>query len=71
MMAKTPKGEKTRQEVLEGTRRAITKYGRDEFTTAHVAEETGVSIGTVYRYANSRVDLLDAVWPDRPQELPW
>lgn len=67
----TPKGEATRQKVLVATLDAIKLHGRDEFTTQHVAELAGVSIGTVYRYANSRVDLMDAVWPNRPQDVPW
>ena len=39
--------------------------GRDRLTTAMVADEAGVSIGTVYAYVIDRVALLDYVWPER------
>jgi AcrR family transcriptional regulator len=40
--------------------------GRDRFTTAQVAELSGSSIGSVYRYFPNREAMLDRVWPDRP-----
>jgi AcrR family transcriptional regulator len=37
----------------------------DRFTTADVARRCRISIGTVYRYFDDRVALLDALYPDR------
>ena len=34
-----------------------------------VAEESGRSIGTVYRYFPDRVSILDRVWPNRDDHL--
>lgn len=48
------------QEVL-----ADPTIGRDRFTTKMVADLAGVSIGTFYRYFQNRVEILDAIWPDR------
>jgi hypothetical protein len=53
---------------IEDAIRAVLRdpnIGRDRFTTQHVAQLAGVSIGTVYRYFPSRVGMLDHVWPDR------
>lgn len=47
----------------------IATVGRDAFTTAHIAAEAGCSIGTVYRYYKSRVDVLDALYPRRREAL--
>jgi hypothetical protein len=40
--------------------------GRDRITTAQVAELSGSSIGSVYRYFPNREAMLDRIWPDRP-----
>jgi DNA-directed RNA polymerase specialized sigma24 family protein len=51
-------------------RTVINRSGRDRFTTAEIAEEAGVSIGTLYRYFSDRSDVLDRIWPDRDAHLP-
>jgi len=43
------------------------KVGRDLLTTAMVAQKAGVSIGTIYRYFNSRQEILDHIAPNRDQ----
>jgi AcrR family transcriptional regulator len=43
----------------------LARVGRDRLTTTAVAEEAGVSIGTVYRYFVDRVAVLDAIYPNR------
>jgi len=53
------------QQITDATRAAIAEHGYERFTTAHVAELAGCSIGTVYRYVPDRVALLDLVDPDR------
>lgn len=52
--------------ILAAVAELVEVHGRYEtFTTADVAEDAGVSIGTVYRYARTRVELLDALYPNR------
>ena len=41
------------------------EVGRDRFNTTSVAKLAGVSIGTLYRYFEDKVELLNAVRPDR------
>lgn len=67
----TAKGQETLDRVRAASRKAIAGFGRDAFTTSDVAELAGVSIGTVYSFYEDRVDILDDLWPDRPQEIPW
>ena len=40
----------------------------DRLTTAGVAKQAGVSIGTLYRYFADRVAILDALRPERHTE---
>jgi AcrR family transcriptional regulator len=42
---------------------AISTFGRNRSTTAHVAELAGVSIGTVHRYFPDRFTLMEKVAP--------
>jgi hypothetical protein len=58
-----------RVEAMEDAIRQLLRdpaVGRDRFTTAQVAELSGSSIGSVYRYFPNRRAMLDRVWPDRP-----
>ncbi|MBF4578920.1 helix-turn-helix domain-containing protein [Frigoribacterium sp. VKM Ac-2530] len=43
----------------------ISRNGPDRFTTDDLAAAAGVSIGTIYRYFDDRVDILDALSPQR------
>ena len=47
----------------------IAEYGRDGFTTKHIADHAGVSIGTSYRYFIDRKAVLDWVYPDHVEGL--
>lgn len=42
----------------------IAKHGRDGFTTKHIAEQAGMSIGTIYRYFDDRVAILRWLYPE-------
>ena len=47
----------------------IAQHGRDGFTTKHIADHAGVSIGTSYRYFVDRKAVLDWVYPDHVEGL--
>lgn len=47
--------------LTDAARVAADTYGYDRFTTADVAQISGLSIGTVYRYFPDRLALLDAI----------
>ncbi|WP_409157255.1 helix-turn-helix domain-containing protein [Lacisediminihabitans sp. H27-G8] len=55
----------TLERLENAARRVLAQQGRDEFTTAQVANAANVSIGTLYRYFPDRTAILDHVWPDR------
>ena len=59
----------TLESIEEAARVVINRVGRDSFTTAMIAEESGRSIGTIYRYFPDRVSILDRVWPNRDGHL--
>lgn len=56
-------------QLEQAARAVIAREGRDTFTTKHVADEAGASIGTVYRYFPDRVAILDHLWPNRCEGL--
>lgn len=51
----------TRNLILEGTAHFLLKNDWDELTTNKVAETTGVSIGTLYKYFRNKEELLQAL----------
>lgn len=65
---KTLRGYKRLEEIMSAARVVYKREGRDLLTTEAVAQEAGCAIGTVYRYFQHRVDLLDAIAPDRDRE---
>ena len=54
-----------KRQIVEAAFAVIKREGRDQFTTEQIAVEAGVSIGTIYRYFNDRVDVLDELFPYR------
>lgn len=59
----------TRDKLTRAALNVIQREGRDGFTTAQIATEAGVSIGTLYRYYSDRVDVLNDLYPDRVEGL--
>jgi AcrR family transcriptional regulator len=51
--------------LLDAAEKAITEHGIERFTTAQVAQISGLAIGTVYKYFDDRVAILDAIRPHR------
>ena len=52
-------------EIRAAARAILGEVGRDRFTTDLVAARAGCSIGTIYRYFEDRVALLDDLYPNR------
>lgn len=57
------------ERLRAAARRAIADHGRDGFTTGHIAQYSGSSIGTVYRYFTDREAVLDSLYPNRIEGL--
>ena len=51
--------------LLDAAEQALTEHGIERFTTGDVARISGMSIGTVYKYFDDRVAILDAIRPHR------
>lgn len=66
---KQSRAEKTKEKILEVARQVYLEKGL-EFTTTAVSEGSGVSIGTIYRYFSSRVELMNMVKPEEAPEAP-
>jgi AcrR family transcriptional regulator len=47
-----------RAEILEGARRAFSKYGYEGATVARLEEEIGLSRGAIFHYFDSKLDLF-------------
>ncbi|QRY77261.1 TetR/AcrR family transcriptional regulator [Pseudomonas sp. PDNC002] len=45
--------------ILEASRRILDRHGLEGFTTNHVAELAGVSVGTLYQYFPNKERILD------------
>jgi AcrR family transcriptional regulator len=61
---KEPKQERSRQTyqvILQGAAKIIRKFGVHKFSTNKVAEESGVSIGSLYQYFPSKEAVIAAL----------
>lgn len=66
-MRKIPQQQRSKELVarlVEATAHAIREHGMDKFTTHHVADRAGVSVGSLYQYFDSREDLIEALLED-------
>lgn len=59
----------TRASLLAAVQHIVATDGIDAVTTTRVATETGVSVGTIYRYFIDREDLLAAAYDDTVADL--
>lgn len=59
----------TRAALLAAVQRIIATDGIDAVTTTRVASETGVAVGTIYRYFVDREDLLAAAYDNTVADL--
>jgi len=50
--------EARRAQILEGARRAFSRYGYDGATVARIEEETGLSRGAIFNYFDGKLDLF-------------
>lgn len=57
----TKRGEETVAKVLDATRKLLMEKGYGKLTTNHVAQQAGVSIGTLYQYFPNKESLLYAL----------
>src|SRR5881397_1047731 len=60
------------QDILEAARRMFVRKGIDAATVQEIASEAGLSAGAIYRYYESKSDLLRAVcgdWVAKDREL--
>lgn len=48
-------------DIVQATGKAVVAHGYDQFTTKHVADMAGVSVGSLYQYFESKEDLIDAL----------
>lgn len=58
---KTPKqqrSQRTREEILEATAHLLNDRPLDEVSTNHIAQKTGISIGTLYKYYPNKDSIL-------------
>jgi len=51
--------------ILTAAKEHYAQVGRDRFAMDVVAEKAGCSVGTIYRYFEDRVGLLEAAVPDQ------
>ncbi len=65
---KQARGITTRTRIVEVANDIYERTGRDYFKTQDVQKESGVSIGTIYRYFKDRVAILDAVMAYRVEK---
>lgn len=71
-MRKIPQQQRSKELVarlVEATAQSIRINGMDKFTTHHVAELAGVSVGSLYQYFDSREDLVEALLEDATLNL--
>ena len=63
-----PRARATVDAIIEAAEQLTRKLGIEAWTTNHVAERAGVSIGTLYQYFPSKESLLTALYLQRRTE---
>jgi len=58
------------EDLLEAAARVLERHGAEHFTTNHVAEAAGASVGSVYQYFPNKAALLVALH-EREAEATW
>jgi AcrR family transcriptional regulator len=70
---KSPRQARSRrmkEDLLEAAARVLERHGAEHFTTNHVAEAAGASVGSVYQYFPNKAALLVALH-EREAEVTW
>jgi AcrR family transcriptional regulator len=52
------RSQRTREEILEAAARLLNRHALEEVSTNHIAEKTGISIGTLYKYYPNKDSIL-------------
>ena len=65
----TPKGQRTRQTILDAASKVFTRDGYVDARMSDVAAEAGLSLGGLYRYFENKEDLFASVIHDLHEEL--
>lgn len=52
------RSQRTREEILEAAARLLNRYALEEVSTNHIAQKTGISIGTLYKYYPNKDSIL-------------
>lgn len=68
VVPKQKRGIDSRTHIIEAANVVYERKGRDYFKTQDVQKESGMSIGSIYRYFKDRVTLLDAVMAYRVEQ---
>jgi AcrR family transcriptional regulator len=53
-----PRSRRTREDILEATARLLNRHPLEEVSTNHIAQKTGISIGTLYKYYPNKDSIL-------------
>lgn len=64
-----PRAQKTRVALLSVVERIVAAEGAQAVTTTRVAQESGVAVGTIYRYFDDREALLLAAYDGTVQRI--
>jgi AcrR family transcriptional regulator len=65
----TPKGRKTRANILDAARRVVARHGFVAMCVGDVATEAGLSLGAFYRYFKNKDDMFSHLIADIHEEL--
>jgi AcrR family transcriptional regulator len=65
----TPKGLRTRDKILEASRKVFAKDGFVEARMVDIASQAGLSTGGLYRYFEDKTDVFAALIADLHEEL--
>jgi len=55
---KQARSRRTREEILEATAHLLNGHALEEVSTNHIAQKTGISIGTLYKYYPNKDSIL-------------
>ncbi len=59
-----PRAHRTRAALLDAVERIVATDGAEAVTTTRIAKETGLAVGTIYRYFTDRDEMLLAAYDE-------
>ena len=63
-LTKPQRDEKRRKEIVSAAKKCVTEHGFHSTSVAMIAKEAGINVGQLYRYFDTKEDIIEAISED-------